>query len=150
FERAHGDAQRKMGTGLGLFVAKQLVEAHGGTIAAHARAPGPGSELRVVLPTSVIAHDASALAHPELRLTTPAPADPARPPPTIRFAPTGFSAGTILLAEDDTRLAETIARGLSDEYTVIVAHDGAAALALVPLHHPQLLVTDVDMPGLNG
>jgi signal transduction histidine kinase len=162
FERAHGDAQRKMGTGLGLFVAKQLVEAHGGTITAIARTPGPGSELRVVLPASVIAsasdagEPARAAELPELRLTAPAiaptaiaPTAAARPAP-IRFAPTGFSAGTILLAEDDTRLAETIARGLADEYTVIVAHDGAAALALVPTYHPQLLITDVDMPGLNG
>ncbi|HET9624705.1 MAG TPA: ATP-binding protein [Kofleriaceae bacterium] len=160
FERAHGDAQRKMGTGLGLFVAKQLVEAHGGTITAIARDPGPGSELRVVLPAALIARDAPAATttSPALRLVAPdraprasemiAPIDPARP--ALRLAPAGFSNGTILLAEDDTRLAETIARVLSDEFTVIVAHDGAAALALVPAHHPQLLITDIDMPGLNG
>ncbi|MBC7975867.1 MAG: hybrid sensor histidine kinase/response regulator, partial [Myxococcales bacterium] len=67
-----------------------------------------------------------------------------------RFAPTGFSAGTILLAEDDARLAEMIGRVLGDEYTVVIAHDGAAALELVPLHQPQLLITDVDMPHVNG
>jgi signal transduction histidine kinase len=153
FERAHGDAQRKMGTGLGLFVAKQLVEAHGGTITALARAPGPGSELRVVLPASVLAAEAGAPVAHELRLTAPGSGPISvypRPAPTIKFAPAGFSAGTILLAEDDTRLAETIARVLSDEYTVIVAHDGTAALALVPIHHPQILITDVDMPGLSG
>jgi signal transduction histidine kinase len=70
--------------------------------------------------------------------------------PMTQFTPSGFSAGTILLAEDDVQLADMIARGLADEYTVIVAHDGAAALELVPQHQPQLLITDVDMPGING
>ena len=148
FERAH-DGQRQTGTGLGLFVAKQLVEAHGGTIAALRRTTGTGSELRVVLPASTVirSEEPREVQRPELRLVPPpsAPAEPAR-----WFRPSGFSAGTILLAEDDVALAEVIGRELSDEYTVIVAHDGAAAIELVPQHQPQLLITDVDMPGLNG
>jgi signal transduction histidine kinase len=149
FERARGEDHRKTGTGLGLFVAKQLVEAHVGTIVALRRTPGPGSELRVVLPSAVLTRDGvtDAPAVPQLRLLDP-PSDPIAP--ITRFGPDGFSAGTILLAEDDVKLADMIARALADEYTVIVAHDGAAALALVPQHQPQMLVTDVDMPDLNG
>src|SRR5262249_54216205 len=66
------------------------------------------------------------------------------------FTPSGVSAGTILLAEDDVPLAETIGQVLSDEYTVLIAHDGAAALQLVHDHQPQLLITDIDMPEING
>jgi signal transduction histidine kinase len=153
FERAHGEHQRQAGTGLGLFVAKQLVEAHGGTIAALRREPGPGSELRVVLPRSVVIRDAAPAAPvtaPQLRLIAPSGDTEPQRAPITRFGPSGFSAGTILLAEDDTRLAEMIGRVLADEYTVVIAHDGAAALALVPEHHPQLLITDVDMPNING
>lgn len=149
FERARGDNHGKTGTGLGLFVAKQLVEAHGGTIVACGRSPGAGSELRVVLPSAVMTRDGviDALVVPQLRLLDP-PSDPIAP--MTRFAPDGFSAGTILLAEDDVMLADMTARALADEYTVIVAHDGAAALQLVPQHQPQMLITDVDMPDLNG
>jgi signal transduction histidine kinase len=147
FERAHGDAQRKTGTGLGLFVAKQLVEAHGGTIVALGRAGG-GSELRVVLPAAlVIRDDAAPPPIAALRLGD-VPAEPIAA--ETRFVPSGYSAGTILLAEDDVRLAEMIGRVLGDEYTVVIAHDGASALELVPLHQPQLLITDVDMPNVNG
>ena len=148
FERSHGDT-RAAGTGLGLFVAKQLVEAHGGEITARPRATGTGSELRVVLPPAVVIRDGVARMPgiAQLRLVDAAAE---RTEPITRFTPSGFSAGTILLAEDDVRLAEMIGRVLADEYTVIIAHDGAAALALVPEHQPQLLITDVDMPGING
>jgi len=147
YERANGES-RAPGTGLGLFVAKQLVEAHGGTIVALRRDTGTGSELRVVLPPALVIYDGVRTASsPQLRLIdTSSEASE----PVTRFAPPGFSAGTILLAEDDARLAEMIGRVLADEYTVIIAHDGLAALELVPLHQPQLLITDVDMPGING
>jgi signal transduction histidine kinase len=149
FERAYGEPHRKIGTGLGLFVAKQLVEAHGGTITALQRKAGTGSELRVVLPAALVIRDAvdRVPVVAKLRLAE-SPVEPAVP--VMRLLPSGFSAGTILLAEDDVQLAEMIARALADEYTMIVAHDGATALELVPHHQPQLLITDVDMPGIDG
>lgn len=64
--------------------------------------------------------------------------------------PAGTSLGTILVAEDDPRLLEMVVRLLSDEYVVIGTSDGAAALAAAKEHLPHLLVTDVQMPGMNG
>jgi signal transduction histidine kinase len=43
-------AKHRSGTGLGLYIVKGLVEAHGGTITVH-RAPGGGAEFRFILPT---------------------------------------------------------------------------------------------------
>jgi signal transduction histidine kinase len=151
FERASGHDRRKAGTGIGLALVKQLVEAHGGVVAVNARPTG-GSEFRVTLPASrlVDAKPAQATNGAALRTSyAPEHAEGVTASGTV-FKPTGLSAGTIVIAEDEPRLAESIASLLSEQYTVIVALDGAAALEQVQQHQPQLLITDVDMPGMNG
>ncbi|NMO16240.1 PAS domain S-box protein [Pyxidicoccus fallax] len=49
FQRVHSGVHQVPGTGLGLYIVRQLVEAHGGTIHVHSRA-GEGSEFTVELP----------------------------------------------------------------------------------------------------
>jgi signal transduction histidine kinase len=130
----------KTGTGIGLSLTKQLVEAHGGSIVALPRSGG-GAELRVLLPPSLLVRGVQP-APVTLRLVEEP--DEAPPPPMggTTLAPAGIAR--------DTRLAEMIARLLAVEYTVVIAHDGLSALELVAQHRPQLLITDVDMPGLDG
>jgi signal transduction histidine kinase len=146
FERAAGDDRRKAGTGIGLALVKQLVEAHGGTIAAYPRKP-VGTEFRILLPQTLIRSEAGVTT--QLR-TTHAPTSISKLRSGQVFTPPGLSLGTIVIAEDEPRLAESIATLLSERYTVIVALDGAAALEQVKKHQPQLLVTDVDMPNMTG
>ncbi len=146
FERTAGEDRKISGTGLGLALAKQLVEVHGGTILNHPRAD-IGTEMRVLLPATLLRTEVRVGA-PTLRLVDAAQRGPQSS--VARLAPDGLSKGTIVLAEDDVRLADMIAELLSDEYTVYVGNDGAAALELVKLHQPQLLITDVDMPNMDG
>jgi signal transduction histidine kinase len=149
FERSQGGDRRKTGTGIGLALVKQLSEAHGGTVEAIARPTG-GTELRVLLPASIGIDNVVAIGPTTLR-THHAPAvDPSAVTSGTVFRPSGLSAGTILVAEDQPALAESIARLLCDQYTVVVALDGNAALELVKQHEPQLLITDVEMPGMTG
>jgi signal transduction histidine kinase len=145
FERAHGVTAH--GTGLGLALSRQLVTAHGATIDAHAR-PGGGCELRVTLPRELVLRDTVARQPNQLRLVDQVPKPVAAV--SAEHLAARASRGTVLLAEDDVRLAELVANGLSTHYTVVVAHDGLTALDLARKHHPNLLITDVDMPGLDG
>jgi signal transduction histidine kinase len=142
FER--GEDRRKVGTGIGLSLVKQLVEAHGGSVSVLRRQPR-GTEFRVLLPEQLLAATPGAAATLAL--------DVERPTKLVSgqvFTPPGVSLGTIVLAEDDSALADMLARRLAETYKVIVALDGEAALDAIRTHQPQLLVTDVDMPKLNG
>lgn len=149
FGRFERGASARAGSGIGLSLVKQLVEAHHGTIAAISR-PAGGTELRVVLPASVVIDTG---ASPARRVLDPGDFG-VLTAPTIAsgtvLVPPGTSAGTVLIAEDDPQLAAMLARALGEEHKVIVALDGAAALELVEVHQPELLITDVDMPGMDG
>ena len=145
FERSSTAAAQAAGTGIGLSLVKQLVEAHGGTIAALPRATG-GTEMRVTLPESARTTLAAEIVAPQLTTTGRI----AKIESGKVFPARGLSGGTILVAEDDPNLAERIAELLSESYKVVVGLDGEAALALVATHQPQLLITDVDMPRMNG
>lgn len=57
----------------------------------------------------------------------------------------------ILVVDDEQRIADTLALILQcDGYETAIAYDGDSALAQCSRIHPDLLLTDVVMPGMNG
>jgi DNA-binding response OmpR family regulator len=58
---------------------------------------------------------------------------------------------TILIADDDEDILDLVRRGLSDSgYEILLARDGAAALATARERKPTLALLDIGMPGLDG
>lgn len=120
------------GLGIGLALAKGLVELHGGTIHAYSAGPGAGSRFEVRLP------------------------DEKRPeggPPVEsgQAQPAAGAQRVIVLADDNADAAEVLAELLGIEgHQVRVAHDGQAAADLAMRLRPDVLVLDIGMPGLNG
>ncbi|HUQ03680.1 MAG TPA: ATP-binding protein, partial [Kofleriaceae bacterium] len=147
FEQGKGGIASRGGSGIGLSLTRELVRAHGGDIECLPN-PGGGTIFRFTLATAT---SLPATGMTSLRL---APGDYGVSTGTetvpSRIEARGTSLGTILLAEDDLALAGSIARLLAGDYTILVAHDGSHALALAEQHHPDLLVTDVQMPGMDG
>ena len=119
--------------GLGLGLAKGLVELHGGTISAHSEGPGMGAEFTIRLPM-VKTDD-----RPERR---------------------GPSAGTtgsatsrrILIVEDVLDAATTLKLLLELwGHTVEVAHDGRTGLEKAIRFSPEIILCDIGLPGdLDG
>ncbi len=120
------------GLGIGLSIAKRLVEMHGGSIAVKSGGHGHGSEFTVRLPARI----GRARPSPE-----EAVARDEAPPPQRR----------VLIADDNADSAETLAlilQAMGNE--VRVAHDGAEAVALAAQFRPDTILLDIGMPKLNG
>jgi signal transduction histidine kinase len=120
------------GLGIGLALAKGIVELHGGRIEAASAGIGKGSRFNVKLPNNLIA-------------ATKAPV-----PATMRGG-NGVSHKRILLADDNRDAAESLAILLRMEgHEVVLAHDGQAALRSFETRCPDVALLDIGMPHANG
>jgi len=154
FERFYqvDDSSRRAheGAGIGLALAKELVELHGGTLTLQST-PGEGStftvRIRVARGEPAMADELAV--SPGLPDESPVTATAAMPP-AIAPDTAGEDVTTVLVAEDNEELLEYLAEHLRDQYHVITAANGARALALARERVPDLIVSDVMMPELDG
>ena len=121
------------GLGIGLALAKGLVELHGGTIEARSAGLGQGSEFVVTLPVG-------------------SPAEPIGSGTQDDVPRAGRSGHLrIVVADDNHDAAKTLATLLELEgHAVEVAYSGERALGLIEASKPDLALLDIGMPGLNG
>ncbi len=119
------------GLGIGLALARGLVELHGGSIAARSAGTGMGSTFIVRLP-----------------LAAPVGAEAGGPD---RAAQAQAPSLRVLVVDDNRDAADSLAMILQiNGHEVTVAHDGPGALALAEEFHPHLGLLDIGMPGMNG
>lgn len=134
-----GTARRHSGLGLGLAIAKQLVELHGGTIYAESRGPGQGASFRVCLPLGRPAG--------EVRDSLEAGHEPGLPTAGLP----DLSGAEILLVDDEPLAREALARLLEHCGAAVCAVGScAAAREAVTRHRPDVIVADIGMPGEDG
>jgi PAS domain S-box-containing protein len=130
-QAGRGSEHAQGGLGIGLALARNLTELHGGRLSAASPGPGRGSTFTLRLP---LAGEAA-----------PASAPPPAPPPAA-VAPL-----RILVVDDNRDAAETLSTLTTMlGHATAVAHDGAAALALAGGFQPDLVLLDLGMPGLSG
>ena len=126
---------RGEGSGLGLWIARDLVTAMGGRIC-HADNPAGGSVFWFEVPVQAAA---------PLEPVRPEPERPAEPGPPHR------PARTVLLA-DDVPMTREVTRDFlcAAGHRVVDVPDGEAALEAMAAQDLDLLITDMRMPGLDG
>jgi CheY-like chemotaxis protein len=120
------------GLGIGLALARRLVELHGGTLTASSAGPGQGATFTVTLPTLP---------------TVGRRPDHAEPDP----APARRLGRRVLVVDDSADAADTTATLLeSAGCTVRAVYSGEGALREVEAFRPEIVLLDIGMPGLNG
>ena len=146
-----GEAGRRLfgGTGIGLALAKELVELHGGTITVRSE-PSVGSTFRVCLPR-LAQLDSSSTAELEVQPDPPRPgsaakASAARP----CSAPGEDRRPTVLVVEDNEEMRTMLAELLDGHYQVLAAEDGRAGFASALRDRPDVIISDVIMPECSG
>jgi two-component system CheB/CheR fusion protein len=135
---AQGDADRSRaqgGLGIGLTLVRSFVEMHGGTVNGASDGPGKGSTFVVRLP----------LVQGAARRGRAARAVQA--PPAVE----GVIPRKILVVDDNVDVMESLAGWLSDcGHDVRVAQTGESALAEAQGFHPDVMLIDVGLPGMDG
>jgi PAS domain S-box-containing protein len=143
FRQAEGGTTRRHGgLGLGLAIARHIVEMHGGTIHAASEGEGKGSTFRVKLPV-LIAH---AELHPEALREHPRAAQGA---PTLVLP--NLSNLQVLVVDDDIDALAMLREILeTSRATVHTASSAEEALVIMERHHPDVMISDLGMPVMDG
>ena len=143
FLQADASVSREYGgLGLGLSIARQLAELHGGTIEAHSEGLGKGATFTIKLPLAPTRVDKPAAdVHPAVsRREEPALAMHA-----------SIAGATVLVVEDAPDARDLLVEVLSSAGArVLAAASVAEALDVLSRETPDLLVSDIGMPGADG
>ena len=120
------------GLGIGLTLAKQLVEMHGGSIEAHSEGVGQGAEFAIRLPRAVAT----------------APTKEQQPPPARKGRPGRVK---VLVVDDNVDLVEMLSIVVEAAgHHVRKAFDGRSGISAALEYQPDLILLDVGMPDMNG
>ncbi|MEY2937130.1 MAG: hypothetical protein RL033_7879 [Pseudomonadota bacterium] len=150
FQQADATATRQYGgTGLGLALVREFSQLMGGSAGVESE-PGRGSRFFVRLPC---------------RLATTTTATPPVPVPVNRWSSMQGSSGdtlppdaddgaeeqpSVLLVEDNAEMRSYLRQLLAGRYRVIAVENGQAALEVARQEQPDVILSDVMMPGLDG
>jgi signal transduction histidine kinase len=83
-------------------------------------------------------------------LSTIGSGEPGDVPPGRQAATSGGRRPLVLWADDNADMRDYVRRLLAERYDVLPVADGLTALALAQEKHPDLVLTDIMMPGLDG
>ena len=119
------NSRAQVGTGIGLALARELTELLGGTIAVANNKGSAGATFTVTLPLAEI--------------TAAEPAGSSNDDVT-----------TILIVEDSADMRAYLRARFAQQYRVIEATDGAQGIAVARDRLPDLIISDVMMPGTDG
>lgn len=149
------DPAHRGGTGVGLHLSRALVKLHGGEIKAENRVDGPGSRFIIQLPLGNKHLPEEDLVTTENILPAPLHRIHRQLFPDIASAKSKNGKNThkpytILIVDDEQEIRDYLIAELSEKYEVISAADGKHGFELVMETKPNLVISDIMMPEMDG
>lgn len=132
------------GSGVGLFLVKELTELLGGQVTVQSR-EDKGTTFTVTLPLQT----ADPLI-PEVQQTVLPPTSAIEPDTIATEEPSLSNGPLVLVVEDNDELRDFIASGLAPKYRVLTAQNGKQGWQLAQQELPDLVIADVTMPEMDG
>lgn len=151
---------QKTGFGIGLYLVKHFIESHKGSVEVDSR-PDEGTVFTITLPRGM--HSNSPEAAPgatesarqlleELAEETPATIEDTAPVPeegrTVGEIVTAQK--SVLIIDDDREIREYLHRLFKDTYYVYTAANGTEGFNMADKHLPDLIISDINMEGIDG
>ena len=137
--------QSQSGSGLGLALKRELITLMNGTVSVESE-PGAGTQFTITLPVT----NEAPLKEKMTEIETLEFTDSAERFQINKLPPDNTSAPVVLIVEDNRDLTEYLQHILATEYRVVSAADGKSGLEQAFELIPDIIVSDVMMPVMDG
>ena len=144
--RTEGDAVKNYGTGIGLYYSRCLVELHHGFIKAENRTDTQGARFTFIIPSGVDAYVGDVRRTGAEMKSVDVVSSVVEPSPKSMTTEEAHRQ-SLLIVEDDTEMMRFVTTLFEKEYNILSAYDADSALAILAEQLPDLVVSDVVMPG---
>lgn len=138
-----------VGSGIGLLLVKNYVNLMGGNVSCVSQ-ENAGSTFQVVFPLMKSAAVREGNAAPGASSSSFSTAEEIQPPVSEEKETNESFEMTVLIVEDNDELRNFIQHALGEEFNVLSAEDGQKAWELIPDKQPDLVVSDIMMPNIDG
>lgn len=130
------------GSGIGLSIAQEFIKLHGGTIKVESE-EGVGSAFIISLPFLPLTFQQAASKIMLTKESEPIESFAKNEPPKMEMP-------VVLIVDDDDDLRAYLVESLKTKYKIIEASDGKQGWQKALANHPQVIISDVNMPGIDG
>ncbi|MGN6177765.1 MAG: hybrid sensor histidine kinase/response regulator transcription factor [Mucilaginibacter sp.] len=143
--------QQNIGYGIGLALSKSIVQLHGGTLTVESPGKGNDSDMSTVF-TLCLKTGSAHFTKDQFDYESRVEDTPGykTEQPAMAHVEAGPGAYCLLVVEDNKDVRKFIADSFRGRYRVLTAPDGQAGFDIAAEHIPDLIISDVMMPGMNG
>ena len=127
--------ENEKGTGLGLRICQDYITRNNGTLSISSK-QGEGTSILICIP----------LSHKELGIND----KPTEKQPELTIDRSILEGNTLLVVDDDPLICNNIKNMMGEYLQTIVAKDGKEALEIAEEQQPDVILSDVEMPNMNG